>query len=377
MGAGYDHAAVRAAVPAVRAAVLYEYGAPLVVEEVELEPPREGEVLVRLAASGVCRSDLHTIEGVHPWVLPVVMGHEGAGVVEEVGPGVTHVAPGDHVVLSWLPYCGRCRFCAAGRANLCEDLGWSLGGTMMDGTTRFHRDGVRIHHYNTSSFAERTVVPAQTAIPVDRSLPLEELALMGCAVMTGVGAVLNTARARPGESVVVVGCGGVGLSAVQGAAVAGTRPIVAVDAVATKLELARELGATHGVDSSQGDAAARVREILGGGADHVVEAVGRPETIELALELVGRGGQAVLVGLAPPEARIAFDPLTMAFEERAIRGSWYGGCRPAADFPMLVDLYRAGRLRLDALVTTCPLEGVNDAFEAMRRGEVARSVIVF
>jgi S-(hydroxymethyl)glutathione dehydrogenase/alcohol dehydrogenase len=361
----------------LRAAVLYEYGEPLAVEEIELDPPREGEVLVRMAASGVCRSDLHTIEGVHPWALPVVMGHEGAGVVEEVGPGVGHVRPGDHVILSWLPYCGHCRFCSAGRPNLCEDLDWSIAGTMMDGTTRLHKDGERIHHYNTSSFAERSVVPAQTAIPVDASLPLVELALMGCAVMTGVGAVLNTARVRPGESVVVVGCGGVGLSAVQGAALAGATPIVAVDSVGAKLDLARELGASHGVGGAGGDAAGAVAEILPRGADHVFEAIGQPETIGLALRLTGRGGQTVLVGLPPPEAGIPFDPLNTIFEERTIRGSWYGGCRPGVDFPLLLELYRAGRLRLDPLISTCALEDVNDAFAAMEAGEVARSVIVF
>jgi len=361
----------------VKAAVLYDYGSPLVVEEVELEPPRAGEVLVRMAASGVCHSDLHTIKGVHPWALPVIMGHEGAGVVEEVGPGVTHVVPGDHVVLSWLPYCGRCRYCAMGRPNLCEGLDWSIAGTMMDGTTRFHRDGVRIHHYNTSSFAERSVVPAQTVIPVDPSLPLAELALVGCAVMTGVGAVLNTARVRPGETVVVVGCGGVGLNAIQGAAIANAGAIVAVDVVPAKLELARRLGATHGIDASAGPVAEAVHDLLGGGADHVFEAIGRKETIELAVQLVGRGGQAVLVGLPPPDAAVQIDTLTMIFEERSIRTSWYGSCRPLVDFPLLLDLYRDGRLRLDLLVSTCTLNEVNDAFAAMEAGEVARKVIVF
>jgi S-(hydroxymethyl)glutathione dehydrogenase/alcohol dehydrogenase len=361
----------------VRAAVLYEFGAPLVVEQVELDPPRESEVLVRMAASGVCRSDLHTIKGIHPWALPVVMGHEGAGIVEQVGPGVAHVGPGDHVVLSWLPYCGSCRFCSVGRPNLCENLEWSIAGTMIDGTTRFHKEGRPIHHYNTSSFAEHSVVPAQTAISIDPSLPLIELALLGCAVMTGVGAVLNTARVRPGESAVVVGCGGVGLNAVQGAVIAGARPIVAVDAVPSKLELARELGATHAVDASQDGVVGAVREIVGHGADHVFEAIGQPETIELALELVGRGGQAVLIGLAPPEARVPLDALTLTFEERVIRGSWYGGCRPGVDFALLIELYRAGRLRLDPLISTCPLDAVNDAFAAMEAGGAARSVIVF
>jgi S-(hydroxymethyl)glutathione dehydrogenase/alcohol dehydrogenase len=361
----------------MRASVLFEQGQPLRVEEVELEAPRVGEVLVRMAASGVCRSDLHTVNGTLQWALPVVLGHEGTGVVEEVGPGVTHVAPGDQVVLSWLPYCGRCRFCAQGRPNLCEDQDWSNAGTMIDGTTRLSRNGVTIYHYNTSSFAERAVVPAQTAIPVDPSLPAAELALLGCAVMTGVGAVLNTAKVRPGETVAVVGCGGVGLNVVQGAAIANAGAIVAIDVVPGKLELARSLGATHAVDGSAGEVIASVHGILGRGADHVFEAIGRTETIELAIQLVGRGGQAILVGLAPPEAAVRFDALTTTFEERSIRGSWYGGCRPLVDFPFLFDLYRDGKLRLDPLVSPCSLAEINEAFAAMETGEVARKVIVF
>jgi len=250
----------------VRAAVLYEFGAPLVVEEVELDAPRAGEVLVRMAASGVCHSDLHVARGVHPTALPVVLGHEGAGVVEEVGPGVANVEPGDHVLLTWLPYCGRCRHCARGRPNRCENVAW-YDATMEDGTCRFHRDGRRIHHYNTSSFAERSVVPARTAIPVDPELSLTELALMGCAVMTGVGAALNTACVRAGESVAVVGCGGVGLNVIQGARIAGASTIVAVDVVAAKLELARELGATDAVDASSVDPVEAVLELTAGGVD--------------------------------------------------------------------------------------------------------------
>ena len=368
---------VRTTMAAVKAAVLYEYGQPLVVEEVELDPPQAGEVTVRMAASGVCHSDLHTIRGTHPWALPVILGHEGAGVVEEVGPGVTHVEPGDHVMLSWLPYCGSCRFCAIGRPNLCEGMDWSNEGLMADRSTRFHRDGTRIHHYNTSSFAERSVVPAQTAIRVDPSLPLTEVALMGCAVMTGVGAILNSARVRPGESVAVVGCGGVGLNAIQGARIAGAGAILALDVVPSKLELARELGATHTLDASTPDVVSVARELLGGGADHAVEAIGRKATIELAVALTGRGGQTVLIGLAPPDDHVALDTLPLVFEERSIRTSWYGSCRPLVDFPLLVDRYRDGNLRLDTLLEPCRLEDVNDAFAALDAGVAARRVIVF
>jgi S-(hydroxymethyl)glutathione dehydrogenase/alcohol dehydrogenase len=360
----------------VRAAVLYEFDAPLVVEELELDPPKAGEVLVRMAASGVCHSDLHVVKGIHPTDLPVVLGHEGAGIVEEVGPEVRGLSPGDHVLLSWLPYCGHCAQCVRGRLNRCENVAW-YDATLEDGTCRFHRNGQRIHHYNTSSFAERSVVPAQTAVRVDPDLPLSELALMGCAVMTGVGAVLNTARVRPGDTVAVVGCGGVGLNAVQGARIAGASRIVAVDVVRSKLDLALELGATDAVDAGEGDPVEAVRDLVPGGVDHAFEALGRPETIETTLGLTGRGGQSVLIGMAPPDARVPLDALTVTLEERCVRGSWYGSCVPLRDFPLLVDLYRDGRLRLDPMIVRCGLDDVNEAFSRMEAGETARSVIVY
>jgi S-(hydroxymethyl)glutathione dehydrogenase/alcohol dehydrogenase len=352
----------------MRAAVLHRAGEPLRIQEVEVDPPREGEVAVRMAASGVCHSDLHVIDGVHPNPLPVIMGHEGAGVVESVGPAVAGVAPGDHVILSWLPYCGRCRFCAAGRPNVCEHLGWSDAGTMMDGTVRFRVDGAPIHHYTTSSFAERTVVPVQTAIPIDPALPLEEMALMGCAVMTAFGAVLNTAAVRPGERVAVIGCGGVGLNMVQAAAFAGASEVVAVDANPEKEHLAREMGATRFVGPGE---AAEMR------VDAAFEAIGLVATIELAIAMTDRGGRAVLVGMAPVDGRPAFDALSLTMTEKSILGCWYGSCRPYADFPMLVDLYRSGRLALAPLVETCGLDDINEAFDRLRRGEAVRSVIVY
>jgi S-(hydroxymethyl)glutathione dehydrogenase / alcohol dehydrogenase len=360
----------------LRAAVLRAFETSLVVEELELDPPKAGELQVRMAASGVCHSDLHVAQGIHPTSLPVVLGHEGAGIVEEVGPGVEGFAPGDHVLLTWLPYCGHCRQCVRGWPNRCENTAW-YDATMEDGTCRFHQNGERIHHYNTSSFAERSVVPARTAVKVDPSLPLTELALMGCAVMTGVGAVLNTAHVRPGDTVAVVGCGGVGLNVVQGARIAGATTIVAFDVVPAKLELARELGATAVVDASAGEPVAMIHELVPGGVDHAFEALGRPETIETTLALPGRGGQAVLIGMAPPDARIPLDALTTTLEERCVRGSWYGSTVPLRDLPLLVELYRAGSLRLDSLITPCTLDDVNDAFRRMEVGETARSVIVY
>jgi Zn-dependent alcohol dehydrogenase len=248
---------------------------------------------------------------------------------------------------------------------------------MEDGTCRLHSNGRAVHHYNTSSFAEQSVVPARTAVKVDPTLPLTELALMGCAVMTGVGAALNTAHVRPGDTVAVVGCGGVGLNVVQGARIAGATTIVAVDVVPAKLELARELGATEVVDAGDGDPVAAVHELVPGGVDHAFEALGRPETIETTIALTGRGGQAVLIGMAPPDARVPVDALTTTLEERCVRGSWYGSCAPLRDLPLLVELYRGGSLRLDPLITACTLDDVNDAFRRMEAGETARSVIVY
>jgi S-(hydroxymethyl)glutathione dehydrogenase/alcohol dehydrogenase len=357
------------------AAVMVAERAPLEVRAVSVDDPRAGEVLVRMAASGVCHSDLHTLDGVHPFPLPVILGHEGAGVVEALGADVTGLSPGDHVLLSWVPYCGRCRMCAQGRQSLCEDLAWSNAGTMMDGTVRFHADGTPIHHYTTSSFSALSVVPAQSCIPVAADLPLAELALMGCAVITGFGAVFNTAHVRPGDRVAVIGCGGVGLNVVQAAALAGATTVIAVDVSDEALGLARALGATDAVTATDA-AAAEIRRVAGGGVDVAFEALGRRETIELALDVAGRGAQTVLIGMAAPEERVAVDPLSITLEERVVRGCWYGSCRPPVDFPVLVDLYRAGRITLASMTERIALQDVNAAFEAMRGGRTGRAVIV-
>jgi S-(hydroxymethyl)glutathione dehydrogenase/alcohol dehydrogenase len=354
------------------AAVMRAVGAPLDVRRIDVEEPRTGEVLVRMAASGVCRSDLHTLDGTHPYPLPVVLGHEGAGVVEAVGPGVRGVRAGDHVMLSWVPYCGRCRMCAVGRPSLCEDLAWSDAGTMKDGSVRFSADGMPIHHYSVSTFAGRSVVPAESCVPVAGDLPLAELALMGCAVMTGFGAVFNTAGVRPGERVAVIGCGGVGLNVIQAAVIAGAASIVAVDVSEAALDLARSFGATDIVRGSGEEAAATI-----GPVDCAFEALGRTATIELALAITGRGGQAVLIGMAAPDARAEIDPLAITMEERVVRGCWYGSCRPSVDFPLLIDLYRAGRIHVAEMSEPIGLDGINDAFERLRAGRPGRAVVVF
>jgi S-(hydroxymethyl)glutathione dehydrogenase/alcohol dehydrogenase len=358
-----------------RAAILFENGRQLEIREVELDPPKPGEVLLRMAASGVCRSDLHAVRGIHPHVPPIVLGHEGSAVVEEIGEGVEDLEPGDHVVCSWLPSCGSCNRCAAGRPVLCRRVDVFDAGFLSDGTTRFHIGDERIHHNVPSSFAERSVVPATTAIKVDPDLPLEQVALLGCAVMTGVGAVRNTAGVRAGESVVVIGCGAVGLSAIQGARIAGAAPIVAVDVVPHKLELAAALGAHETVRSERG-VADRILAATDGGADYAFECLGRPETIELAARILAPGGVAVLVGMAPPDADVHLPALELTRKEKTVTGSWYGSVVPHRDFPVLAGLLADGELDLSPLIArTIRLDEINDALARFESGEETRSMI--
>jgi S-(hydroxymethyl)glutathione dehydrogenase / alcohol dehydrogenase len=359
---------------AVRAAVFSGPG-EVAIEELELEEPRRGEVLVRLGASGVCHSDLHVVDGDWPRPAPVVMGHEGAGVIEAVGEDVRDVAVGDSVVLSWFYSCRRCESCMAGRAWMCT--GTRAGESVMeDGTTRFRRaDGQDVFTYvGVGSMAERTVVPESGAIRVPAEVPAEVAALIGCAVTTGVGAVLNTAQVPPGASVVVIGAGGVGLSAIMGAALAGAEPIVAVERAEAKHALALEVGATHAVTSAE-----EAREVVGGaGADFAFEAIGLVETIEALPGLLRPGGTAVLIGMPPYGVRASFDVYPFIDTGKALVGSIYGGSVPAVEFPRLAALYLAGKLPVDKLVShRIGLDDLDDAFEAMRRAERARSVIVF
>ena len=361
----------------MRAAVLYAFREPLAIEDVTVAEPKAGEILVRMAASGVCRSDWHTVQGIHPHPLPVILGHEGSAVVEALGDGVDGLAPGDHVVLSWLPYCGRCRRCAAGRPNLCERLANFNDGMMGDGTSRYRVGDVTVHHNVPSSFAEMAVVPARTAIKVDPTIPLDQVALIGCAVTTGFGAVVNTARVRPGQSVVVIGCGGVGLSVVQSARIVGASPIVAVDRVPSKLELARSLGANETVLATEEGTEAAVRAVVDG-AEVVFECLGHTDTVELATRLTEPGGTAVLIGMVKPDAGARFDALSVTVEERTITGSWYGSCVPPRDFPVIADLVRDGRLRVDEMIgRTIALDAVNEALGWFEAGEDRRTVIAF
>jgi S-(hydroxymethyl)glutathione dehydrogenase/alcohol dehydrogenase len=365
----------------VRAAVFEKPGRPLRVEELALEEPRSGEVLVRLAASGVCRSDYHVLVGEWAAPVPIVLGHEGAGIVESVGPGVTTVAVGDPVVLSWTPYCRSCRYCLTGRPNLCELAAeTAYASVLFDGTTRLRRNRAPVYSYlAVGSFGEFAVVPETGAIPIRRDVSLVKAAIVGCAVPTGVGAVVNTAGVEPGASVLVLGCGGVGLSVVMGANLVSAWPIIAVDVVASRLELARRAGADEALSLEGDELAQAVRDLTGGrGVDYAFEAIGLAPTIEAAYDLVAPGGTAVVVGQVPDGVRASFDPFVMSDREKTLKGSNYGSSRPAVDFPRILDLDLAGKLDLDLLVSqTLPLESINDAFAAMERGEGARSVIVY
>ena len=364
----------------MQAAVLWEPGVPVEIREVELAPPREGEVLVRIAACGVCASDLHVVDGDIPEPLPLVLGHEAAGVVVEVGPGVERPAVGDHVVLALVPSCGECGSCRRGRRNFCE-LGAAMAstGTLADGTSRLSADGAQLRHFNSvSSFAEYAVVPQSVAVPIRRDVPSDVAALVGCAVLTGYGGVVRTAGVEEGASVAVWGCGGVGQSAVQAARLAGAEPIVAVDSRPEPLALAERLGATHAVEAHvAADPAAAVRELTGGGVDYAFEAIGREETIRRAWEALRPGGTAVVLGLPPKGSTLTID--TWGFiNEKTLKGSFLGSADIDEDVPCIVDLYAAGELRLDELVSRrLPLAELPEAFERLRVGDGLRQVVVF
>jgi S-(hydroxymethyl)glutathione dehydrogenase/alcohol dehydrogenase len=366
-----------------RAAVLTATGRPLEIrDDVEVEAPRAGEVKVRMAAAGVCHTDLSMSDGTVMAPTPIVLGHEGAGVVEEVGEGVTRVQPGDHVVISWVPQCGECFFCRRRQGHLCERASAAIAsGGLLDGTTRFTSRGAPLHQMSAAgTFSEVTVLPESGAVKVDDDLDLGLAALLGCGVLTGVGAATRTARIAPGDTVAVLGCGGVGLNVIQGARIAGANQIVAVDANPAKLEVAERFGATATVDASAGDAVSAVMRLTGQrGADVAFEVIGLPQTIDQAVAMTRRGGQAVLVGIARMDTMLSVPAfLGVVLAAKTITGSWYGSSNVVEDVPALVDLYRKGQLELSGLVSrTIALDDVNAAFDALRAGQVTRSVIRF
>ncbi len=360
-----------------KAAVLYKKLMPLKIEEVELGPVKDDDVLVRVVASGVCHSDLHVIQGQEGWPLPMVLGHEGAGIVEQTGKAVTSVKKGDHVVISLAPFCGRCRDCTTGRTYRCTQRR-GPAGTLYDGTTRLSKNGKPIYHYvNSATYAHHAIIHESSAIKIDPALPLDRACLVGCALPTGLGAVMNTAQVEPGSTVVVIGCGGVGLNVVQGARLAGASRIIAVDILEKKLALARQFGATDTIDASMESTTKRVQELTEGrGADYAFEVIGKVETIMEAYECIGRGGKAVVVGVAPDGSHLPIVPRSL-LSEKTLTGTSFGSTRPTRDFPLYLELYRQGRVKIDELVTkTRTLEEINEAFEDLEQGRTIRTVLL-
>ena len=370
----------------IRAAVLNEMGAPapyaqskpLKIETIELDPPGPGEILVKIAAAGLCHSDLSVIEGNRPRPMPMALGHEAAGVVEEIGPGVDDLAKGDHVVMVFVPSCGHCLPCSEGRPALCEPGAAANGaGTLLSGEKRLHRNGQDInHHLGVSGFAEYATISRRSCVKVDRELPLDEAALFGCAVLTGVGAVINTAKVPAGTTVAVVGLGGVGLSSILGAVASGASRVVAVDLSDEKLGLARQLGATDTFNAGSPDAANEIREAVKGGVEYAFEMAGSVRALDLAYKITRRGGTTVTAGLPPPTHTLALSPVNLVAEERTLKGSYIGTCVPVRDLPRYVDLYRRGKLPVDRLMSKhLRLEEINEGFDFLAQGKVVRQVV--
>jgi NDMA-dependent alcohol dehydrogenase len=361
-----------------RAAICREHNAPVVVEEITVEPPKRGEATVKLAACGVCHSDLSAITGTIALPLPLVLGHEGAGVVQEVGEGVSGLAKGDHVIFSFIYMCGKCRFCVAGRPVLCLEQGKALT-TPLEGTTRVHdAAGKPLNIFSgCGAMAEYATVSAENLIRIDPKIPLDCAALVGCGVTTGVGAVFNTAKVEPGASVAVFGCGGVGLSVIQGAAIAGAGRIIGIDTLQPKLDMARKFGATDAI-LFKDDPVKELKKLTGGGPDYAFECVGSGELAATAYRAIRRGGLAVVVGVAKPSDSTSVRTMTLPFEEKTLTGSYFGSCVPSVDFPRMLSLYMAGRLKLDELITRrYRIAEAPQAFADLQAGKNARGVIVF
>ncbi len=359
----------------------YAQSKPLIIEELELDPPGEGEVLIEMSAAGLCHSDLSVINGTRLWPLPIVIGHEACGVVRELGKGVKDLREGDHVVFSFLPTCGHCPMCSAGRASLCEPgVLANRAGKLITGGIRFRSTtGETVHHHSgVAGYSQFSVIARESIVKIEPDVPMETAVLFGCAIMTGVGAVVNTAKVAAGTSVAVFGMGGVGLSTVMGAKAVGAWPIIAVDRLASKEALAMQCGATHFVNASECDAVAAIRDLTHGGAETAFEAVGDESVIAQAFGATRRGGRTVCIGLPHPDKMLTVPALAFAAEERVLMGSYMGSCVPQRDIPRFIAMYRAGLLPVDLLRTReLRLDEVNEAFDRLDRGEVARQVIRF
>lgn len=366
-----------------RAAVAWEAGKPLSIEEVDLQGPKAGEVMVKLAATGVCHTDAFTLSGADPeGVFPCIMGHEGAGVVVEVGPGVSSVAVGDHVIPLYTPECGKCKFCLSGKTNLCQAIRATQGkGLMPDGTSRFSKNGKSIYHYmGTSTFSEYTVLPEIAVAKISKEAPLDKVCLLGCGISTGIGAVLNTAKVTPGSTVAVFGLGGVGLSVIQGAVMAKAARILVVDINESKFDMARMLGATDFINPKKFDRPIQevIVELTDGGVDYSFECIGNVNVMRSALECCHKGwGESVIVGVAGAGQEISTRPFQLV-TGRVWRGSAFGGVKGRSQLPGYVDQYMKGEIKIDEFITyTMPLDQINEAFDLMHEGKSIRSVILY
>jgi alcohol dehydrogenase len=372
----------------IRAAVLREMGRPMpyaqsrpiAIEDVELDPPGDGEVLVKIVAAGLCHSDLSVINGTRPRPMPIVLGHEAAGVVTELGANISDLVVGDHVVLVFVPSCGHCLPCGEGRPALCEPGAVAnVSGTLLGGGRRLHLDGeVLNHQLGVSCFAEYATVSRRSLVKIDKELPLEQAALFGCAVVTGVGAVVNTAKLQPGNTAAIVGLGGVGLNALLGAKLAGARQIIAIDLVADKLELAKQLGADAVFNASDPDCVRLVRDFTGGGVDHAFEMVGSTKAMELAYRITRRGGQTITSGVSHPDEHFSVQHINLVAEEKTIRGSYLGSCVPSRDVLRYIELFRHGQLPVDRLMSErIELDELNEAFDRLALAQTVRQILTF
>jgi len=364
----------------MKAAILYKPKTPLVIEDIEIPEPKENEVRVKMVATALCHTDLHAIKGDIPVPTPIVLGHEGAGVIDKVGAGVKNSKEGEHVITTFCPACGECRYCQTGRPTVCPrgQSTWFLG-MMLDGTKRLkNKDGKSLNHFFAqSSFAEYCIVHKSAAIRIRKDAPLDKVAVFGCGVSTGVSAVFNTARVAPGSSVAVFGCGGVGLSALMASKISGASKIIAVDLLDKKLETAKQLGATDVLNASSQNPAVGIQKLTGGGVDFAFECVGSTKVMETAFDSTAPGGMAVVVGAAPVGSKISVNA-TLLLAERKLAGTLGGSINPAVDIPKYVDMYMNGQLPVDKIIThRFSLEQINTALEAMEKGEMTKGVVVF
>jgi Zn-dependent alcohol dehydrogenase len=358
----------------------YSVSNPLKIEDVTLDDPGFNEVVVKIKAAGLCHSDLSVIDGNRPRPLPMALGHEASGVVVELGEGVDKLSVGDHVVFAFLPSCGSCRYCNTGRAALCEPGAEANGkGTLLGGHKRIHNEGNYYHHHlGVSGFAEFAVVSVDSLVKIDQEIPFEIAALFGCAIMTGVGAVVNTAQLKFGESILIVGLGGVGLSAILGAKAAGASNIIAADLNPQKRAIGKQLGAHYTIDSSKKNALQFLKDLSGGGVDVALEFAGAISALEFAFHATKRGGTTVTAALPHPDAKLEISPVTLVGQEKSLKGSYLGSCIPSRDIPSYIELYKTGRLDVEKLIShRIKLEDINDGFERLAQGDALRQIILF